>query len=35
MHLKDELMPKCAELVYYGLWFSPEREMPQAAIDRS
>jgi argininosuccinate synthase len=35
MHLKDELMPKYAELVYNGLWFSPEREMLQAAIDRS
>ena len=35
MHLKDELMPKYAELVYYGFWYSPEREMLQAAIDRS
>ena len=35
MHLKDELMPKYAELVYYGFWFSPEREMLQAAIDKS
>src|SRR6185369_11944457 len=34
-HLKDELMPKYAELVYFGFWFSPEREMLQAAIDRS
>jgi argininosuccinate synthase len=34
-HLKDELMPRYAELVYYGLWFSPEREMLQAAIDAS
>ena len=34
-HLKDELMPKYAELVYNGFWFSPEREMLQAAIDRS
>jgi argininosuccinate synthase len=34
-HLKDELMPKYAELLYYGFWFSPEREMLQAAIDRS
>jgi argininosuccinate synthase len=34
-HLKDELMPKYAELVYYGFWFSPEREMLQAAIDTS
>jgi argininosuccinate synthase len=35
MHLKDELMPKYAELVYNGLWFAPERDMLQAAIDRS
>src|SRR3979411_2848467 len=35
MHLKDELMPKYAELVYNGFWFAPEREMLQAAIDRS
>src|SRR5258707_12428093 len=34
-HLKDELMPKYAELVYYGFWFTPEREMLQAAIDHS
>ena len=34
-HLKDELMPKYAELVYYGFWFSPERDMLQAAIDKS
>jgi argininosuccinate synthase len=34
-HLKDELMPRYAELVYNGLWFSPEREMLQAAIDLS
>jgi len=34
-HLKDELMPKYAELIYYGFWFSPEREMMQAAIDKS
>jgi argininosuccinate synthase len=34
-HLKDELMPKYAELVYYGFWFSPEREMLQALIDKS
>ena len=34
-HLKDELMPRYAELVYNGLWFSPEREMLQAAIDYS
>jgi argininosuccinate synthase len=35
MHLKDELMPRYAELVYNGFWFSPEREMLQAAIDKS
>lgn len=35
MHLKDELMPRYAELVYNGFWFSPEREMLQAAIDQS
>jgi argininosuccinate synthase len=35
MHLKDELMPRYAELLYNGLWFSPEREMLQAAIDES
>ncbi len=35
MHLKDELMPKYAELVYNGFWFAPEREMLQAAIDYS
>ncbi|KAI1708173.1 arginosuccinate synthase domain-containing protein [Ditylenchus destructor] len=35
MHLKDELMPRYAELIYNGLWFSPEREMLQAAIDHS
>jgi argininosuccinate synthase len=34
-HLKDELMPRYAELIYNGLWFSPEREMLQAAIDLS
>jgi argininosuccinate synthase len=34
-HLKDELMPRYAELVYYGFWFSPEREMLQALIDKS
>ena len=32
-HLKDELMPKYAKLIYQGYWFSPEREMLQAAID--
>ncbi|MDA5092963.1 argininosuccinate synthase [Aliiroseovarius sp. KMU-50] len=35
MHLKDELMPKYAELIYNGYWYSPEREMLQAAIDHS
>jgi argininosuccinate synthase len=35
MHLKDELMPRYAELVYNGFWFAPEREMLQAAIDRA
>ena len=34
-HLKDELMPRYAELIYNGLWFAPEREMLQAAIDQS
>jgi argininosuccinate synthase len=34
-HLKDELMPRYAELIYNGFWFSPEREMLQAAIDSS
>ena len=34
-HLKDELMPRYAELIYNGFWFSPEREMLQAAIDES
>lgn len=34
-HLKDELMPKYAELIYNGFWFSPEREMLQALIDKS
>ncbi len=34
-HLKDELMPKYAELVYNGFWFSPEREMLQALVDKS
>ena len=35
MHLKDELMPKYAKLIYNGFWFSPEREMLQALIDNS
>jgi argininosuccinate synthase len=34
-HLKDELMPRYAELIYNGFWFTPEREMLQAAIDHS
>ena len=34
-HLKDELMPRYAELVYYGFWYAPEREMLQALIDKS
>lgn len=34
-HLKDSLMPRYAELVYYGFWFAPEREMLQALIDKS
>src|SRR5215210_8848388 len=35
MHLKDELMPRYAGLIYNGFWFAPEREMLQAAIDKS
>jgi len=35
LHLKDELMPRYAELLYNGFWFSPEREMLQSAIDKS
>ncbi len=35
MHLKDEIAPKYAEIVYNGFWFAPEREMLQAAIDAS
>ncbi|MZR29123.1 argininosuccinate synthase [Sneathiella litorea] len=35
MHLKDDIMPRYAELIYNGLWFSPEREMLQALIDKS
>ncbi|HEU0218172.1 MAG TPA: argininosuccinate synthase [Stellaceae bacterium] len=35
MHLKDELMPRYAELIYNGFWFSPEREMLQVLIDKS
>jgi len=34
-HLKDEIMPRFAELIYNGFWFSPEREMLQALIDKS
>jgi argininosuccinate synthase len=34
-HLKDEIMPRYAELVYYGFWYAPEREMLQALIDKS
>ena len=35
MHLRDELMPRYAELIYNGFWFAPEREMLQALIDKS
>jgi len=35
MHLRDSLMPKYAELVYYGFWFAPEREALQALVDES
>lgn len=35
MHLKDQIMPKYAEAIYNGFWFSPEREMMQALIDKS
>jgi argininosuccinate synthase len=35
MHLKDEIMPRYAELIYFGFWFSPERHMLQALIDKS
>jgi len=35
MHLKDDLMPRYAELIYFGFWFSPERHMLQALIDKS
>jgi argininosuccinate synthase len=34
-HLKDELMPRYAELIYNGFWFTPERDMLQALIDKS
>jgi argininosuccinate synthase len=35
MHLRDSLVPRYAEMVYYGYWFSPEREMLQVAVDES
>ena len=35
MHLRDGLIPRYAEMVYYGTWFAPEREMLQAAIDEA
>ncbi|HZZ59454.1 MAG TPA: argininosuccinate synthase [Opitutaceae bacterium] len=35
MHLRDSLIPKYAELVYYGFWFAPEREALQALVDKS
>jgi argininosuccinate synthase len=35
MHLKDELMPRYAKVIYNGYWWSPERELLQAAIDKS
>jgi argininosuccinate synthase len=35
MHLKDDIMPRYAEMIYFGYWFSPEREMLQALIDKS
>jgi argininosuccinate synthase len=35
MHLRDSLMPRYAEMVYYGYWFAPEREMLQAALDEA
>ena len=34
-HLKDEIMPKYAKLIYHGFWFSPEREMMQDLIDKA
>jgi argininosuccinate synthase len=34
-HMKDAFMPRYAELIYYGFWYSPEREMLQAMIDKS
>jgi argininosuccinate synthase len=35
MHLRDSLIPKYSELVYYGFWFAPERDFLQAAVDQS
>jgi len=35
MHIRDSLIPRYAEMIYYGYWFSPEREMMQALIDES
>ena len=35
MHLRDSLIPRYAEMVYYGYWFSPEREALQAMVDKS
>ncbi len=35
LHLRDSWIPRYAELVYYGYWFAPEREMLQRAIDES
>ena len=35
MHLRDSLIPRYAELIYYGFWYSPEREALQALVDRS
>jgi len=35
MHIRDSLVPRYAEMIYYGYWFSPEREMMQALIDES
>ena len=35
MHLRDSLVPRFAELIYYGYWFSPEMEMLRAAIDKT
>ena len=35
VHLRDSLIPRYAEMIYYGYWFAPEREMLQAAVDES